>query len=100
LRHFRHAHDHCPLQPATVSKRSRGETGKLSSRVAAIRASRSRRAAAMSKHTVLKRSLPAWRQQTAYLPRTAIENGRGRAIARNDNGEPLFGPALQQSQKA
>jgi hypothetical protein len=33
-----------------------------------ISASRSRRASARSRPTVLKRSLPAWRQQTAYLP--------------------------------
>ena len=52
----------------TVSKRSRGETGTVPSRVAAISASRSRRASARSQPTVRKRSLPAWRQQTAYLP--------------------------------
>jgi hypothetical protein len=43
-------------------------TGTLPSRVVAISARRSRRASASSKPTVLKRSLPAWRQQTAYLP--------------------------------
>jgi hypothetical protein len=51
-----------------VSKRSRGETGTFPSRVAAISASRARRASARSKPIVRKRSLPAWRQQTAYLP--------------------------------
>jgi hypothetical protein len=55
-------------QPATVSKRSRGETGTLPSRVAAISARRSLRASATSNPIVRKRSLPAWRQQTAYLP--------------------------------
>jgi hypothetical protein len=55
-------------QPATVSKRSRSVTRTLPSRVAAIRASRARRAAAMSKPTRPERSLPACRQQTAYLP--------------------------------
>jgi len=45
-------------QPATASKQSRGETSTFPSRVAAARL----------KPTVRKRSLPAWRQQTAYLP--------------------------------
>jgi hypothetical protein len=40
----------------------------LPSRVVALSASRSRRASARSKPTVRKRSLPAWRQQTAYSP--------------------------------
>jgi hypothetical protein len=40
----------------------------LPSWVAAISASRSRRASATSNPIVRKRSLPAWRQQTAYLP--------------------------------
>jgi hypothetical protein len=55
-------------QPATASKQSRGETSTFPSRVAAISARRSRLAAARLKPTVRKRSLPAWRQQTAYLP--------------------------------
>jgi hypothetical protein len=54
--------------PATVSKRSRGERGTLPWWVAAISASRSRRASATSNPIVRKRSLPAWRQQAAYLP--------------------------------
>jgi len=55
-------------QPTTVSKRRRGETGSSPRPTAAIKARRSRRAAARSKPTVRNRNLPAWRQQTAYLP--------------------------------